>query len=229
MKTILILSCSWGAGEWGQDEVTEYGILHPGLTTYLSQGGYEVWNLSQPAGDLSKLVDIFKNTVQCNPHKDFLPVLLQTDISRSFPFKSFDKTPDQSLDQFLDQCYLEIYRDFNEHAKALDMNIHVAGGLTDVTADISCFSNLRLVCPSWIGLVDSSISPTRIIEIDGINYFNWKYPEHKDEILKLMDTADARWKFFDRHPELFYPDGMHPNRSMHRILSDYLLSYFKNP
>jgi hypothetical protein len=227
LKTLLILSCSWGAGEWGTDNAGKYGIRHPGMTQYLRDEIYDVWNLSQPASDLIRLVGLFKHAVQCNPHKQFIPLLIQTDIGRSFPFREFPMLPGETIQEFLNRFYLEIYKEFNDAAEELGVDLYVVGGLTDVTVDLSSFSRLKLVSPSWCGLADPSVPMVQTIDIDSINYLNWKYKDYKDQIIELFELAAQRWKFFDRNPELFYPDGQHPNRDMHRLLSNHLINYFK--
>jgi hypothetical protein len=227
LKTILILSCSWGAGEWGVTESGHYDVLHPSLTEYL-QGEYDALNLSQPGGDLSGFVRLFDKIIRFNPHKQFLPVLIQTDITRSFSFREFLINPGEKVLDFLNRFYLEIYKEFNDRAEKLGTTLYVIGGLTDVTVDLRSFRNLKLLSPSWCSLIDPSVPLTPVVDVEGIDYLNWKYQDRRDQLLHIIELADQRWKFFDKYPQFFQPDGQHPNRDMHRILADYLTNYFKS-
>lgn len=197
------------------------------MTQYLQEAGYEVWNLSQPGGDMTGLANLFRRIVQCNPHKDFLPVLIQTDIGRSFPFREFLMKDEETVTDFLNRVYLEIYQDFNNFAKELNVNVHVIGGLTDITVNLSTFSNLRLIGSSWVSLINPGISMVQVVDQDSINYLDWKYKDKKNQLVDIIDKSTQRFKFFDDNPIFFYPDGQHPNRDMHRVLADYLLDYFK--
>lgn len=201
-----------------------YGILHNGLTHYLSEAGRDVWNFSRPG---SNMIDAFKTVefaLEANRHRQFEILFLQTDITRSMHFTHSDIRETETLTEFLDRCYFEIYQRLDLVAKRYNVTINVIGGLTDVTADLSFLSNISVMIPSWAALVDNSLPPTSVVDPAGVDYVHKTFPGRTEEKLHLIELANARLDFFKQRRDMFWPDEMHPNRRLHRILADYILA-----
>jgi hypothetical protein len=52
-----------------------------------------------------------------------------------------------------------------------------------------------------------------------IEYLNNNYG-NQAEILSLIEQSLARSDFWKKHPNIFWPDGCHPNRLGHKVLYD---------
>lgn len=218
--TFLIYGCSWACGEWGTRDDGSYGITHQGITQYLLDQGHDVWNLAQPGGDMTFIQYNLRNLLDVNRHRDFQVLVFQTDIGRSFAFRQWHINPGETLVGFIDRCYLDVYQQLDAIGRDFDTMINVIGALTDVTADLGVLEHIRVLSPSWCCLADSNLRPARIVDVEGVNYFDHKFPDRRSEVLAIMDQAQRRQELFRKHHDLFWPDGAHPNRRFHEILFD---------
>lgn len=227
MKTVAIFGCSWGCGEWGQVDngiFGNYGIAHNGLTHYLAEAGWDVWNLSRPGSDMIDIIKTLEFVLESNRHRRFDILFLQTDITRSFNTQPIDARADESLMQFLDRSYVEAYQHLDSIAKKHDVKVDIIGGLTDVTADLSSLSNINVLIPSWAALADPSLEPTPVVDTVGVDYIHKNFPGKTEEKLRLFELATTRLDFFKQRRDIFWPDGTHPNRYFHRVLANRILS-----
>ena len=237
MKTLIIVGCSWSAGEWGAQPDGNHGVIHPGLTEFLSCEGYNVINLSHPGSGMNHFLAVLRPFLQLNSHLNISRFFfVQTDLGRDFdgtvPFSN-NNTP--TKDYFLSSTgefdilngiktlWLNYYKTLNMIAKNYNVNIDIIGGLTDVIVDFNEFDHLKCMLNSWPQLMDSSESSC-VLEQHGIRWLNNNFPNQKKEILPYVENVLRRRDYWKSRPDLYYPDGGHPNRIGHKILSDYIIN-----
>ena len=225
MKTIIITGCSWACGEW--DTVNgHYGLSHQGLTQYYLDAGYNCINLAQPGGNIMGLWYTLNAFLKVNTHLDIKQVIyIQTDCGRSFKnleLNALLQDKSKSLTGIIDYCYQIFYDKLNDIAPTYNTKVSVVGGLTDVTTDLTPYTNLDLAVPSWVRLIDPAQPLTSLVDQTSIDFLTQHCPHRKSEILDLLDAALARRDYFDQNPKIFYPDWRHPNRYGHQILYDKL-------
>ena len=229
MKTIVITGCSWGCGEWNHGD-----IAHCGLAEYLTQDGYNVVNLSEPSSGPIHLINPLNRFLEYNSHLDIEHIfLIQSDIGRNFTTRvgTGNNRPqhddiavvwdDQlTLENNIKGIYRQFYSRLNVIGKYRKKSINLIGGLTDLVIDYANdFENLNFLIPSWCQLVDSTIPNLSLIDIMSLEYLNNNY-NNKAEILPLVEQSLARSNFWKKHPNMFWPDGIHPNRHGHKVLYD---------
>ena len=229
MKTIVITGCSWGCGEFTHGEVT-----HCGLAEYLTQDGYNVVNLSEPNSGPIHLINPLNRFLEYNSHLDIEHIfLIQSDIGRNFTTRvgTGNRRPqhddiavvwdDQlTLEHNIKGIYRQFYSRLNVIGKYRKKSINLIGGLTDLVIDYANdFENLNFLIPSWCQLVDSTIPNLSLIDIMSLEYLNNNY-NNKAEILPLVEQSLTRSNFWKKHPNMFWPDGIHPNRHGHKVLYD---------
>jgi hypothetical protein len=238
MKTIVITGDSWGAGEWGIK--TDPPLIHGGLSDYFAQDGYCVINLSHPGkGPLTYLVELHK-FLMVNRNKIEHIFFIQSCIGRDFTTR-FDEhlaflkrlpghhhlvwNDNLNLESNIVGCYKQIYDKLNFMATYHRTVINVIGGLTDLLPPFPEFSNLNFLIPSWVSLIDSSMSKCILIDKLTFGYLDvvWKN-KNKQEILSYIDSATERRSYMFNNKEFFWPDGMHPNRKGHKVLYDAIKS-----
>lgn len=222
--TIVISSCSWGAGEWSMNSDSSlYQISHPGVTQYLFEAGHDVVNLSVPGGDPMGMLWSLSAFMECNKHKTLDIYVIQTDIGRSMPWSNMLQDDSVSLVDAVDRLYYEYYQSLDQSAKKNNLKIKLIGGLTDITTDLSALTNLEILSPSWCQMIDPSIPLIKLVDQVGITFLENTYKNRKSEILRFVEESLDRQAFWNSHPDMFHPDGIHPNRQMHRLLSDFIL------
>jgi len=240
MKTLIIAGCSWGAGEWGAQPDGNHGVIHPGLTEFLSCQGYNVINLSHPGSGMNHLLTVLKPFLQLNSHLNIARVfVIQTDLGRDFPGTvPFSNNDTPTKDYFLSSTgefdilngiktlWLNYYKTLNMIAKNYDVIIDIIGGLTDVIVDLSKFDHLKCISTSWPRLMDP-LAPNCKLERTGIQWLDKNFPDQKEEILPYAENVLHRQNYWKSRPDLYYPDEFHPNRNGHKILSDYIVDLLK--
>jgi len=219
--TFVISSCSWGAGEWGTDTGGQYKLLHGGVVQYLCDNGYDAINLSVPGGDPMGMLWSLQAFMQCNQHKCLDIYVIQSDIGRSMQW--CDTSEDIPVYDLIDRLYYEYYRSLDQAAKKYNLSIKLIGGLTDITVDVSDFTNLEILAHSWCQMIDRSLAPVKLVDEVGITFLEKNKGHRKSEILSLVEQALARREFWKSRPDMFYPDFQHPNRSMHQQLCNFIL------
>ena len=232
MKTIIITGDSWGAGEWGVN--TETPIVHGGVSDYFEQDGYNIINLSHPGkGPLTYLVELNK-FLMVNYNKIAHIFFIQSCIGRDFTTR-FDESlaflkmlpgnhhlvwnDNLNLESNIVGCYRQVYAKLNFMATYHRKIINVIGGLTDLPPPFIEFSNLNFLIPSWVSLINPSISTCMLVDANMFEHLDKNF-KNKQEIIPYIDSAIERQSFMKNNKEFFWPDGMHPNREGHKVLYD---------
>ena len=174
---IIIAGDSWAAGEWN-NLVIQY-VQHAGLAQYLTNDGYQVVNLSRPAGSNYDTWNRLENFLMSNPYakiekifvfqtewerelllqtKEILPVISAARILNSVGITYID--PTQAL---ADQLQLEtanglgnvlmlnFYQQLSRLANIYGVEFNVIGGCAD--AMIVDIPSVRIVCQSLVNLL----------------------------------------------------------------------------
>jgi hypothetical protein len=243
MKTLIVVSCSWGCGEWDYHDNNHdlpLTISHPGITEYLADT-FKVVNLSRSGISNWQLCYTLHNYLINNPHSNFEVIVVSTDPARS---KLSDKYIDlesivkktYNLESLYDELLEIFYHKLEYLAKLHNIKIHLIGGLGDLNINIlnsPNFENLVPLCDSWIKLLYNKHVPSSIPLLV------------RPEILtitkncKRYDLVDQAINYSDKNflirqqlleLDLFGPayGDFHPSRKGHATLANYIKHFFKD-
>jgi hypothetical protein len=229
LKTTLITGCSWGCGEWAVIDGI-YGLCNPGFAQFFNSPTCYPINLSRPAGNPYEITLALETFLKVNSQMDIDKIFyLQTDIGRSWSGPKISQIlettlakNDYNFELAIEACYHYVYRHLNDIAAARQQKIYVIGGLTDVIIDFEQYKNLEIALDSWCHLLDPDLPLTGLVDVRGIDYLNRQFQQHQTQILPLIEKANQRWNFYNTRKDVFYPDGIHPNRYGHQLLFNYL-------
>ena len=224
---ILIAGDSWGCGEWGSTH-GHSAVTHGGITQYLIDDGYEVYNLASGGASLAGTLAQLRSGIKlCSePHKIFV---FQTEWIRSFDGISItESTFDQS---FIESIICDWMHDLSAFAVEKNLRIGIIGGSSDTMhfEDFGeQFPGLYVACQSVVNLCtddsDRISDPIFVLEWRDIHRFKnlCKTAQELEYLLDSIEKSDDRYKALRRYPHWFAPDFCHANRNAHKKLYDFL-------
>ena len=240
---IIIAGCSWGVGEWNL-ECSQ--ILHPGLEFYLKNDGHDVVNLSCGAISNLDIVARLENYFERFPDTPKGPVIVfQTEYTRDY--KHYAREKDYGTNEAeeyhnglgaVSSRWIErFYHRLSKFSQAWDRPIKIIGGCGDTMwfdnmdhdypgCKIVCQSltnllinnNHRIQQPVYSWYLNNSVGLIEKIKKNGVD------SKQLNEINSLISLGFQRESDVRENPELFYPDGRHPNRVGHKILYEHLIN-----
>jgi hypothetical protein len=231
---ILIAGDSWSAGEW-----SNMNVQHCGLAQYLNDYGHTVCNLGQPGGWNSltaQHLESFLKLNHFNLNQISHIIVFQTEWIRDLEHSSgsFMQDFDHTYRSLRDCTMSRFYYKLSELGQNFNKKIYLIGGASD-TIWLDNFSqeypNVEIMCQSLTTLLlsqthrisDPVFSLYTRSHIKIINRLKTLYiNKDLDLLLNDIDFGTRRLFTLDTNKELFWPDGIHPNRHGHRILFDFL-------
>ncbi len=233
----ILIGDSWGCGEWNSNCTN---INHYGLAEYANN----VINLSICGSSNWEIFVRLKNFLMTNKLKINKVFVVQTEYSRDVTTKSgslynpcewhLEINNVDGLLAYEVAVLTKFYSLLSDLAVHHDVQIGLIGGCTDIASydEFSKdFPKLYVACQSWVNLI---LNDSPDIQWDECVY-SW-YTEiskkllpiikdkfnNTEDILNCMAKGAKRNEVLLSHPEVFYPDGVHPNRKGHKILFDFL-------
>ena len=230
---IIVMGDSWGCGEWGLDPAdNQYRILHKGISLYMQEAGYQVFSLAQGGSSNKKQVDqLLKTAASMDRPPDHI-IWFLTDPFRDILQKSGQVPQGMSttLPEYQAQREHLLREQFN---RIRSLEVLLIGGACPVPAWVRDeYPNIKIVVPDLRCWLLPDVEPCDLINRA------WIYPDRADYALidywkdqndiskKHLDIAECSAES-DNH-KFFWPDGLHPNRLAHRMLTDYLLQTLLN-
>lgn len=216
---------SWACGEWGWNSYNQYVLLHRGISLYMQEAGYPVFSFARGGSSNKKQVDELLKTVASMDRPPDHIIWFLTDPFRDILQRNSQIPEGMSttLTEYQAQREHLLREQFN---RIRSLKVLLIGGECPVPAWVKDdYSNIEIVVPDlrcWL-LPDAE-------PCDTINRV-WQYPDRADYALidywKQQDDIyksdmTVHHKESDSH-KFFWPDGTHPNRLAHRMLTDYLL------
>lgn len=207
---ILITGDSFGCGEWQIDpDLQSKILLHKGIEHYLLEENYDVLNVSIAGSPNKFAIKRLSLVLDFNPD---IILWFQSDPLRDlFPFNDF--TEKFNTFEELIELNNNILDNHYSTLNSLDKKIYCIGGCSKIN------SNLIVKYNNLIPLINS---------VPEFLFPEYKHPElwhsgwqaevHKIQDLKLLTKLLAckvkQCKLIteQRYKDLFWPDGMHPNR-----------------
>lgn len=203
-------------------------ILHKGLEQYFKDNGFKVLNISIGGGSNFNIVSTlleFSKSITNNT----IIIWIQTDPLRNLrPYNDFVNrfTSYDQIIEFQQKSLQDTYARLN----SLDHSIICLGGCSKLRLDlIKPYKNLNPLIPSipeWLVeeyFKSQSYVPYRSPEV---TFSDWEKLVGKqfdlDSLDKLIYNKNLQNSLMD-YPDLFWPDGIHPNRTGHKILFDYIV------
>jgi lysophospholipase L1-like esterase len=218
---IHIAGDSWGVGEWVREEHDCRGrsdnVSHRGLEYFLTQQGHTVFNYS--AGGLSNIRSA--ETLSIRPQADYV-FWFQTDPMRDFYLdaKKWSFTTYDTLIDASDELLGAAYKSLND----IGVKIYCIGGLSKLNLELLAkYPNLVPLIPSVMEFLVPGFAAPAVIYSKWTRWFDSRKHlfsvNDLDRItLEMVKITGLRKDY----PELFWPDGVHPNREGHRLLFNHI-------
>ena len=223
---ICIVGDSWGCGEWDSDPKGNHWNSHKGLEHFLSQK-HEVTNIS--VGGINNDEAYRRLTIalgtqsfdyvfwfMTDPLRDLRPYdwFKQKNISLLNPFDWFKQNI--SFDDLLSEqnkCMKASFAKFN----SIGIPIQCIGGCAKLDLNlIQKYSNLTPFIPSVIEFLLPNYTHSEVWFSDWYKFIGKQFDlESLDKLVELKNKQDL---LGHEHKDLFYPDGLHPNRYGHELL-----------
>jgi lysophospholipase L1-like esterase len=242
---ILMAGDSWPAGVYEKENTG--GPAGPGIAENLQKLGYQVRNLAKPGGSNLESVDRLKDYLACNTQEinNIKFVLFwQTEFFReiwyyrkSNIYSSVEKELEPGYTKLRDAWVYRPYYRLSEIGQKWNIPIYVIGGASDtVWYDdfLKDFPGVRIACQSVTNMLvnnDHRIDQPVFCEymtgwIDEGDFLTTikENISNRDlqHLLTDIELGESRVQTFKDHPELFYPDGMHPNKVAHNLIFEFL-------
>ena len=239
---IIISGCSWSLGEWDVNHASELKISplqHGGLGQYIQESGKTVLNLGIQAGSNLQAAKRVQTWLERHPDEPIDKIIMfQTEWDRDYKMIFEDDflhiTDAHSLP---DRWTARYYSRLSELATLGRCPVILVGGLAD-TIWLDDFPReypgVHLACQSMTNLV---ITGNDRVDIPVLSWYTKYSPplierirshltsEQVPELLDMVDLGFERENWVFQHPEMFWPDGNHPNRHAHRKLYDFLIAH----
>jgi len=209
---VLIAGGSWGCGELTQIR-GKHVVTHLGIEQYFKDAGHTVTNMSRRGGSNKQAVNDIKEQF-----KNFEIILwFQTDPIRDLrPYRdvsfSFDKIIAQQK-ELINNTYYELNN--------IGKTIYCIGSSTELDIElIEQYNKLIPLIRSITALLAPTYNHPKVWLSEWINYLTKKNISYND-----LDKYVSEKKLQDdlyNYKDLFWPDGVHPNRYGHKILFDYI-------
>ncbi len=213
-KKILITGCSYGCGEWNKNP---YGNTHGGIAAYLAEQGHKVRNVSKAGANNCVALENIKHLHQHFDRVIFLLTAVSRDVGSYFPY---DKTASalDNASRIADRVIEEIY-------KTCGPKTILIGALYKIPKNnlqfLAQFNGMDVLMPNN-QFPECYFNPHDLMSLHyGPGTIDLK--TFKKEILNCND--EHFWKTMEDHPEHYQPDGVHWNRSAHRIIAEELSKY----
>lgn len=200
----LITGDSWSQGEW-DGYPDDYRITHSGIHQYLLDDGHEVYNVGQGGFNnlesLSAITDLdFDHLIFF--YTDPLRQATESEVQFGFPFDIIE-----SHKTTLHQKLLE----FKKHK---NLKITLIGGCAKYLGPVQ---DIDYIIPSVNELIiprfnDSEYMTSREWEIYFLKHEKNFSIKQKSQWLVVMSEAGKKYKLWNQNKNVFWPDGLHPNR-----------------
>ena len=220
---ILISGDSWGVGEWGMTVDKKYSVLHGGLGFYLDKLGYDIKIVAKGGCSNQTAINNIRNNLSDKVKKI---IWFQTDPIRDLhPYKTVHF---KKIIQNYDSAMAEQKNLLNTTYKQLnDLNIKICclGGCSKLDIDlIKQYENLIPLIPC----ITEFFYPDYVHP--DIWMSGWHFNITTNETLDFIEPEKKKQDNLSNkeYSDLFFPDGLHPNRKAHKILSEYIISNFLN-
>lgn len=221
-KTIYITGDSWSAGEWDKskgDSINFHARDHS-LARYLAETSrYKVIHCPFPGW--SDLIAIDHLDKRHDLDKIDYIIFVKTCASRSFV-------------NFLPEENPELYENPNVYHKIYFVNEYIynrlekykdklilVGGIEKIRKDFECFFKI----PSFTEFLIPDFTDSEYF--GDIKYIEQFIKTDKLGVDALLSHSIGKVKFWNSKPDLFYPDGAHPNRHAHKLLADHIDNHLR--
>jgi len=221
---ILISGDSWSQGEWDgnwQHVPSTYRVCHPGINQYLQEAGHQIVNVG--AGAIGNLQALENLNYQLDNHRFDYLIFFFTDPLRDCNSQEIKTGKLFELIEIKTKLFLKNLDEIK--TRYTDLKIILIGGYAKIETDNK---HIDYVIPSVIellvpGYVDTKCadSPEWKEHLSTLSLFS--SIKEKQQIIDFFKLTNQKFKVMKQHKNLFYPDGCHPNRHAHRLLTDKIL------
>lgn len=221
----LITGDSWSQGEWApasSEKPKDYIVVHKGLEQYMLDNGHIVTNVGR--GSIDNCASLYQATNALWSDIDHL-IFFHTDVLRSCPSDDLHvNLPMDMVKKYQTWTIDQLYKIRKDNP---NLKITVIGGCgkfdpgTKSHWDYCVPSVTELLVPGYIdNMFFNSNSWMQFILNSSANKLS---AEHKLQILEIEELIASKKQCWDNNRDLFYPDGIHPNRHAHKLLFEHLM------
>jgi hypothetical protein len=221
----LITGDSWSQGEWAlasSKKPKNYIVVHKGLEQYMLDNGHIVTNVGR--GGIDNCESLYQAIQALWSDIDHL-IFFHTDVLRSCDPTEFQTDLPMDL--------VKKYQTWNINQLSTirkdnpNLKITVIGGCGKFDPGITSYwdycvpSVTELLVPWYVdNPFFNSNSWSQFILDSSANKLSTEY---KSQILEIEELIASKTQCWDNNKDLFYPDGIHPNRHAHKMLFEHLV------
>ena len=213
MGKILIIGDSWACGEWDLDQ----NVTHEGTAHYIREAGYRVASIAKGSASNSDQLNDLKDHKDTNICIWFLTDPLRELTEQPTTLRDYHDTREQLLQKSFQRM----------HSTLPEAQVWLVGGVCRVPDWV------RVKYPLW-KIVVQDLRAWLLSDDTQIDTLcrDWQYPDCDPELLEYHELQEQEIKRLHirikhgpttKEHQLFWPDGKHPNRHGHRVLTDKLI------
>ena len=215
--TIYVTGDSWSAGEWDKskgDDINFHARDHS-FSRYLSYTDkYKIIHCPFPGwGDIVAL-DHLKMRHDLD-EIDYI-IFVKTCATRSFVNFKKDANPELYGDPHIFRKISFINNYIYRNLKKYKDKLILVGGIERIRDNFECFYKI----PSITEFLYPDFKDSEYF--GDIKYIEQFIEEDKVGVDALLSHSIGKIKFWNDNPDMFYPDGAHPNRYAHKLLADHI-------
>jgi len=237
---IVLAGDSWAAGVWNESGDK---IYNTGFALHLQSLGYNVINLSFPGGSNLQSINRIRDFLRCN--QDTKPKFIlfwMTEFFREIWYYQAGNINNNELTyaypELKDRWIYRPYYQLSELYQEFKIPTYIIGGCSDTiwydnfetdfpgikiliqsSTNLLINNNHRIDNPVFCQFINGWIDNGNFLEVVKRNISN-----HDLEILiNDIDLGNCRVSQYRDHPELFFPDGIHPNATAQKELFDFAI------
>jgi len=234
---IIVSGCSWACGEWltaGEGSK----IIFPGLEYNFSQDGHECINLGIRAGSNLQVAHKVNGYITRNPDVKIDKIFIfQTEWTRDLPM-AFEEDYDniQYASDLQNIMISRFYHRLSEIAEKSNSTVYLIGGLSDTLwldnmqehypgVEVLCQSLVNWLLNYNTRIQEPVYSWYNFLTVEYVKKIKKLLPDNEQQkLLDMVDQGLERESLVFAHPEYFWPDGLHPNRHVYKIMYKKILS-----
>ncbi|SVA81154.1 uncharacterized protein METZ01_LOCUS134008 [marine metagenome] len=212
---VLVTGDSWSAGEWDIDKGLHWISQHS-IAKYLEKnhaiatcwGSNPGWNDELSLGLVKKLHHLFDYVVFVKSCSSRIVKELETD-------KELETIKISDIFQQWTNYSNYVYKKLSP----IQEKLILIGGLNKINEE-GLKLNTLLTIPSIMEEYDSEFKASEWFGDEDIWEMYKKHSKYQESLLKAMDNFYEQKSYLLSKPELYYPDGFHPNRKIHKDLAE---------
>lgn len=221
-KLIYVTGDSWSAGEWDTskgDDINFHARDHS-FSRYLAETNrYKIIHCPHPGW--SDLVSLDQLKVRHDLDEIDYIIFVKTCATRSFVNFKKEENEDMYANPHVFHKIYFINNYIYEQLETFKDKLILVGGIERIRPEFECFFKI----PSVTELLFPDFKDSEYF--GDIKYIEQFIEEDKIGVDALLSHSLGKIEFWKSKPEMFYPDGAHPNRYAHKLLAEHIDNHLR--